>query len=370
MIKVSCITYRPRSRVVVIREDFVDICGGNQCAAAILNMMVYWHEIKLSQRGQAIAANNAAELHGDSRSHYEGLDQWHTSQDIQDALIGTWGISKIRAGVQLLGNLGFVAIKKNPNPRYKFDRTNFFRVQPALINQAIQALPQPDHMDSLNLTNRALDLTHGEPKLTDGALISTVDLSITTPETTPKITPEEREDTHTRREDSPSDLWEPEPEAGTGQADPSPAKPDQNFPVDNKNSGDGKKGPPAAVEVLVNNSTDDQFLNGHQSRLAYRQAQGKRNAINPEVFPTVEAQDEFWSAAIARIMVENPNQQIGKAKAIASGYVKQLNTGENVNPEARQFYSLWKTGGIASAPHVTTAKAAKRQNLYTNFLEA
>lgn len=119
MIKTSCINYRPRSRVVVVREDFVDICGGNQCAAAILNMMVYCHE---------------TEWHDDPRSH-EGLDQWHTFQDIQDALIGTWGLNKIRGGVRLLGELGFLMVTKNPTPRYKFDRTNFFRVQATKVGQ-------------------------------------------------------------------------------------------------------------------------------------------------------------------------------------------------------------------------------------------
>jgi hypothetical protein len=338
MIKVSCITYRPRSRVVVIREDFVDICGGNQCAAAILNMMVYWHEIKLSQRGQAIAANNAAELHGDPRTQYEGLDQWHTSQDIQDALIGTWGINKIRTGVKLLGSLGFVTIKRNPNPRYKFDRTNYFQVQPAAINQAIQALPQVGYIDSLDSTNRALNLTDGQPKLTDGALNSTIDLSITTPETTPEITPKER-DAHAQ--EKILSVSEKQEERQREQKQPS------------RNTG-------KRSEVGENiNPYDDQFLSGSRHRREHREHLGKANAINPEVFPSVEAQDEFWAAATARIMVENPRQHLGTAKAIASGYVKQLNSGESVNSEARQLYALWQAGEIASPPRVTTASVAE-----------
>ena len=132
--------------------------------------------------------------------------------------------------------------------------------------------------------------------------------------------------------------------------------------------------PPARrVDASVNtapNPFDSYIVNGHQHRQQWRDRHAQQNGINPAVFADVPARDDFWQQAIARLMAENPKLSIGQAKAIASGYARQLNAGEATNPEAEQFYQLWQEGAMNRVPTATTATQARQTAAYAQFLNS
>jgi hypothetical protein len=127
--KNTCIPHPPREPLVQIRPWQVEACRGNLCAAALLNFFEYWHNVKLDGQGQARTMNDVSEKHGDPRSQEESLLQWHSTEDLQRGLLGLYGESVVQRSVKELATLGFLSIQKNPNPAYKWDKTNFYLFQ-------------------------------------------------------------------------------------------------------------------------------------------------------------------------------------------------------------------------------------------------
>ena len=158
--KTSCITPPPNDPLVIVRDSFVRICNGDVCAAALLNHLIYWHNVKLEQRHQAIAANEIAERHGERGSNETSLTQWHTEADLQKAMLGAWGTKKIREGLRTLKEKGFIDIFRNPNSRFAFDKTKHFIVFP----DAIQSALNPE----IETEQPTAEMAHGTAKIVDG----------------------------------------------------------------------------------------------------------------------------------------------------------------------------------------------------------
>jgi hypothetical protein len=132
--KTSVIQHPAANSFVLLREWQVRATG-NHCAAALLNMFESFHRWKLEQLQQSRKWNDIAEKHGDSRSQLEGLYIWKTLKEIGQDLIGLYGKSAIVAAIKILKNLGFISIHSNPNPRYHFDKTQFFLFHPDAVNK-------------------------------------------------------------------------------------------------------------------------------------------------------------------------------------------------------------------------------------------
>lgn len=158
--KSSCVTPPPNDPLVIVRASFVEICDGDVCAAALLNHLIYWHNVKLDQRNQAIAANEIAERHGERGNHVTSLTQWHTEADLQKAMLGAWGIKKIRDGLRALQENGFINIFRNPNSRFAFDKTKHFIVFPDAIQTALNTLDETTQPTPI--------LPHGTAEVADG----------------------------------------------------------------------------------------------------------------------------------------------------------------------------------------------------------
>ena len=119
----------------MIREWQVRYTGGNHCAAALLSLLIYWHDIRLQQAEKAREANDVAARHGDAGVQDTSLYQFHTAQQLRDGLMGLYSDTSIRTARKLLVDLGAVTEHKNPNPRYAFDATTFFLVHPEVLNE-------------------------------------------------------------------------------------------------------------------------------------------------------------------------------------------------------------------------------------------
>lgn len=134
MSRASCISHPGGERLVIIRKWQLDACGKDACAAALLNLFEYWHNIKLEQNSQALDYNDVAQRHGEHRTQLETLLQWHTSEQLDESLLHIYSKRRIQAGIELLISLKFISVHRNPNPRYSFDKTRHFLFHPELVN--------------------------------------------------------------------------------------------------------------------------------------------------------------------------------------------------------------------------------------------
>lgn len=137
--KTSCIKHPVNMPLVVVRADY-KILLGHIGAVVVLSIFEYFHNIKLEQQHKAIQANDIAQNHGDGRFQDETLLQFHTLKELQDLSLGIIGRLAITEGIKILKDNGFITVHKNPNPRYKFDKTNFFLLHPNVINKALASL--------------------------------------------------------------------------------------------------------------------------------------------------------------------------------------------------------------------------------------
>ncbi len=131
--RTSCIRHPEKEPIIIIRKWQLDFCGKDRIAAALLSFFEYWHNVKLDQNDKSIKMNDVAESHGDGRPQYEGLWQFHTEQELEDGTL-IFKRTAINTAIKKLENLGVVTVGRNPNPRYKFDRTRWFLFNPDIIN--------------------------------------------------------------------------------------------------------------------------------------------------------------------------------------------------------------------------------------------
>ena len=129
----SCISHPARQRLVILREDYLLLCEGDHCAAALLNFFEHGHNSKLAHQPDAIHANEVAERHGDPASQSTSLLQFHTQSDLESHLLRLYQRSAIRKALTMLTAKGFISTHQNPNPRYRFDKTHYFLFHPEVV---------------------------------------------------------------------------------------------------------------------------------------------------------------------------------------------------------------------------------------------
>lgn len=144
--------------------------------------------------------------------------------------------------------------------------------------------------------------------------------------------------------------------------------PKQGEPTLTNRSGETPVNVPA-VDGGVN-PYDAQFLNGAGLRQEQRAKQRDRESVQGGAFSTVEEQDDFWRQSVARLMTEDPRLPKGKAQAIATGFCRQLNSGDpNTNPQAREYFTLWQDGRMSAIAPVTAAEI-KTASVYDTWLKS
>ena len=126
MSRTSCISHPEGERLILIRKWQLEACNKDACAADLLNLFEYWHNIKLEQKSQAKGYNDVAARHGENGLQIETLLQWHKSEQLESSLLNIFNKRRIQAAIELLENLKFISVHRNPNPRYAFDKTRHF----------------------------------------------------------------------------------------------------------------------------------------------------------------------------------------------------------------------------------------------------
>jgi hypothetical protein len=136
--KSSCIQHPNNNRFVQLHEWQIHFCQKNHAAAMLLSHFSCWHDWKIHHDDYYRRANDIAEAHGDGRTGNENGYLFFTMDDLIKALMGLFGKKSISDGLDLLVELGVIAIHKNPNPRYRFDKTKYFKFYPEVCNQWLQ----------------------------------------------------------------------------------------------------------------------------------------------------------------------------------------------------------------------------------------
>lgn len=150
----SCIQHPAREPLIIIRQWQVEFCEGDRIAAALLSFFEYWHNNKLDHSPKARQANNIAETHGDARTQDESLLQFHSEKELHQGILGLASGPTIRKSLAMLKDKGVITVSRNPNPRYHFDRTNFFLFHPEVPQAFLDKRKVPDALvDTKNLLN-------------------------------------------------------------------------------------------------------------------------------------------------------------------------------------------------------------------------
>jgi len=122
--------------LVIIRASYC-LAFGSPCAAALVNLYSFWHDINLAKFEQQKEFNKVARQGGEAIKRGYGLLQKHKQADLVANMQGVFTKHEIVAANKSLVEMGVITIHKNPNKGYNFDRTNFFLFHPKRANMLI-----------------------------------------------------------------------------------------------------------------------------------------------------------------------------------------------------------------------------------------
>lgn len=137
--KTSCISHPEREALIIIRKSQVEFCDGNQCAAAVLSFLEYWHNWKLDSDEHNKKSNIISGMHGDPKLLSEDVYHYHSLQEISDGIMNLYGTKTISEAIKLLESKKVISTHSNPDPRYHYDKTKHFRLYPDIYNQWLKA---------------------------------------------------------------------------------------------------------------------------------------------------------------------------------------------------------------------------------------
>jgi hypothetical protein len=139
----SCIRHPANARFLKIYQWQLDFCDGNACAAALMSYFEFCHNGKLQHLQQSKALNDELEKTPQGRTQVETLLQWHTTADLEKAVL-FYKRDKISQGVKFLASKGVIELHSNPDPRLWFDRTQHYLFIPETVNAWIDKRFPPD----------------------------------------------------------------------------------------------------------------------------------------------------------------------------------------------------------------------------------
>ena len=143
MSQTSCIRHPANARFLKIYQWQLDFCDGNACAAALMSYFEFCHNGKLQQLQQSKTLNDELEKTSQGRTQVETLLQWHTTADLEKAVL-FYKRDKISQGVKFLASKGVIELHSNPDPRLWFDRTQHYLFIPETVNAWIDKRFPPD----------------------------------------------------------------------------------------------------------------------------------------------------------------------------------------------------------------------------------
>jgi hypothetical protein len=132
MARTSSVQIPADDQFVMIRESFVGICEGNQCAAAMLNFYIFRHDSKLSE---------VEEKEANSRNYNPTQSDFLvkcSNSYMAKHLKGLFGRNSIIEANALMVHLGFIEITENSSVKEAGKPTNHILVFPKKINERLK----------------------------------------------------------------------------------------------------------------------------------------------------------------------------------------------------------------------------------------
>jgi len=147
--KSTVINHIPKMRLVIIREDFIELfkmietakdpCPDYACTSAILNVFEYWANYKLSHREQSKKYNEILEQGGQSPTQDESLWIYKTVDEMKESeLLNIWGKNKVTNCMKWLEL--FDIIQSRNNPHHAWDRTLQYQLNIEQLNDFFSVL--------------------------------------------------------------------------------------------------------------------------------------------------------------------------------------------------------------------------------------
>jgi len=134
-------------------------------------------------------SNDIAEKHGDSRVHDESYLQFHTVEELRRQIFNIYGRTYIIKACKLLQDKGAISVHKNPNPKYRFDHTNYYLFHPTICNDWIDKVyPTIDKSIVSSRSSKNNQSTDNNERSSDNIVPSSNNSVRTITKTTSKIT--------------------------------------------------------------------------------------------------------------------------------------------------------------------------------------
>lgn len=121
----------------MIRQPYMELTGGNACAAALLSVFENWTNTRLNHREQAAAINRGDRRAKRSETQDTGLWIYRTKTQLLDEdLCGAFGRGAFDKAIEILVAAKLVDRRQNPdNPR---DRTLQYRLEVTRVNGLLE----------------------------------------------------------------------------------------------------------------------------------------------------------------------------------------------------------------------------------------
>lgn len=137
--KTSCIDHPGKDRLVIIRKWQLEFCEGDHCAAALLSFFEYWHSWKLETDAYNHKTNDIAEMHGEARLLSEDIFQYHSLKELSSGILELYGEKTIAKSLKFLEEKSVITIHDNPNPRFHYDKRQYFIFYPEICNEWLKS---------------------------------------------------------------------------------------------------------------------------------------------------------------------------------------------------------------------------------------
>lgn len=175
--RTSCIQHPPNAPLLVIRDEYLVLCEGDHCAAALLAVFEFWHNVKLANAEQAKIDVEIAAKEGVEPKQSAELWIYKSQEELQDDMLGLFGETKIAKATRWLISAGYLATRSNPH--YKWDH----KAQYLFCTAKVQADMSQKYVSPFRKNTASKAQNHGTRSRKNKATI---------PETTTETTTEKK----------------------------------------------------------------------------------------------------------------------------------------------------------------------------------
>jgi len=134
MSRTNCIQHRPKTPLVILHQDYLDICDNNTPAAILLKILEYWTDVKFASQKQVEVENKIRGKESLSPIDYD-LWIYKTHQEFMEDSLGLLKEYQVRDGLKVLLDKRYIS--KRNNPKYQWDRTLQYRVNISIVQNAL-----------------------------------------------------------------------------------------------------------------------------------------------------------------------------------------------------------------------------------------